>query len=68
MRKWKFINFDLFRLLLIIFFSGLLCLTMCSQRSPVDLRDSNDVKSNVIIIKCDCTCDTVPKMDTIPII
>ena len=38
-------------------------------RSLVDLRDSTNTKSNVIIINCDCKCDTVPKTksDTIPV-
>ena len=38
-----------------------------AQRSLVDLRDSTSTKSKVIIIRCDCSCDTIPKIDSLPI-
>jgi len=55
---------------LVIFIILLVILFVCTgQRSPVDLRDSTEInKPNVIIVECDCTCDTIPKIDTIPII
>ena len=39
-------------------------------RSPVDLRDSTDIKPYVIIIDCSCECDSIPIIiikDTIPV-
>jgi hypothetical protein len=45
----------------------LMVVGLFAQRSPVDLRDSTETKSNVIIIRCDCTCDTIPKIDSLPI-
>jgi hypothetical protein len=62
MGKWKIDSFSLFKILIVISLLGML---MCSQSS---------VKSNVIVIKCehsdDCEnkVDTIPKMDSIPII
>ena len=41
--------------------------TSSGQRSLVDLRDSTNVKRHVIIISCECSCDTIPKIDSLPI-
>ena len=45
----------------------LMVIGMFGQKSPVDLRDStNNTPSVIFIIDCDCSCDTIPKIDTIP--
>lgn len=40
-------------------------------RSPVDLRDSTNTTPSVIIVECDCVCDSIPvyiPRDSVPII
>ena len=56
-----------------VFLIGLLIVLFLttSQRSPVDLRDSTAKSSLIIIIECECSCDTLPesnpKLDSIVI-
>ena len=66
------------RFIIVVVLSILIILLFTSQnqnkediRSPVDLRDPNEAKpSLIIIIECDCICDTIPTpiiKDSIPI-
>ena len=57
----------------ILVFVCVYILTICvvgvikAQKSLVDLRDSTSTKNAVIIISCDCSCDTTKTTkDSIP--
>jgi hypothetical protein len=66
-RKYNIDSFGLTRIIITATLV-LLFLLFSSQRSPVDLRDSTEInRIRVIIVECECTCDTIPNIDTIPL-
>ena len=49
---------------ILIGFIGIGCL-VSAQQSTIDLRDSTSTRSQVIVIRCECECDSIQKSDTL---